>query len=219
MQMHAASVRTLSRLGLMAAVGVPLVYFGSQVVAAPFYPDYSFLANSASQLGSDRSRLPAVLNTGAIVTGLLALLAAYGFIRVLPAIGSRRLWALLAGISLVSTGLAAIWAGIFHMPDPRHNPGALGAGTFAGPFLLFIAVWPLPHARGLKLYLAGNLVAFAALAPILGGATAIDLRLYAGLFQRLAACVFYLPIGVVGYIALRRVSRVGPIQNAPNTAT
>jgi hypothetical protein len=189
----------------MAAVGVPIVYFGSQVLAAPFYPDYSFLANSASQLGSDRSRLPAVLNTGAIVTGLLALLGAHGLTRALPAIGARRVFAVLVGISLVSIGLAAIWAGTFHLPDPRHNPGALGAGAFACPFLLLLAVWPLPQARGLKIYLAGNVVAFAALAPILGGATAIDLRLYAGLFQRMAACVVYLPIAVMGYFALRRV--------------
>lgn len=219
MQIHAFPVSTFSRLGLMAAVGVPIIYFGSQVVAAPFYPDYSFLANSASQLGSDRSRLPAVLNTGAIVTGLLALLGAYGLTRALPAIGARRFWALLVGISLVSTGLAAIWAGTFPMPDPRHNPGALGAGTFAGPFLLLLAGWPLPRARGLKIYLAGNLVAFAALAPILGGATAIDLRLYAGLFQRLAACVVYLPIGIVGYVALGRVSRAKPTPEAPQTGT
>lgn len=213
------SSETLSRVGLIAAVGVPIIYFGSQVVAAPFYPDYSFLANSASQLGSDRSDLPAVLNTGAILTGLLALLGAYGLTRTLPTIGVRRVWASLVGLSLVSTGLAAIWAGTFHLPDPRHNPGALGAGTFAGPLLLLLAVWPLPQARTLKVYLAGNLLAFAALAPILGGATALDLQSYGGLFQRLAACVFYLPIGVVGHFAIGRVSRMRSARESPHPAT
>lgn len=33
---------------LMAAVLVPVVYFGAQVLAAPYFPNYSILTTSAS---------------------------------------------------------------------------------------------------------------------------------------------------------------------------
>ncbi len=43
---------------LRFAIAVPLLYYGIQLVAAPFFPDFSFLGTTASELGSDRSVRP-----------------------------------------------------------------------------------------------------------------------------------------------------------------
>ena len=46
----------LASLGF--AIAVPLLYYGVQLVAAPFFPDFSVLSTTASELGSDRSPRP-----------------------------------------------------------------------------------------------------------------------------------------------------------------
>ncbi|HET6331169.1 MAG TPA: DUF998 domain-containing protein [Holophagaceae bacterium] len=203
-------ISTTIRLGLFAAVAVPALYFGAQLAAAPFYPGYSFLTNSASMLGSDRSTLPAVLNTGALLTGIAALMAAYGLFRSLSAVGARSIWSWLVALSVVSTGAASLWASAFHLPDPRHNPGALGAGMFAGPVLFLLALWPVQQAKGLKIYLVLNLLIFALLIPVMAGFAGINLAHYGGLLQRFAAAVLYIPIGVVGHSLLRRTKQSNP---------
>jgi hypothetical membrane protein len=74
--------RKIQRFSLCCGVLVPLVYFGAQLAAAPFYPGYSFLVNSASQLGSDASTFPALFNGGAIGIGIfVGLLTAFWAVR------------------------------------------------------------------------------------------------------------------------------------------
>lgn len=192
-----------SRLALGAAVMVPVLYFGAQIAAAPFYPGFNVLTDTASQLGSDRSRLPAVLNAGAILTGVAGIVGAAGFARALPAFGAGRAWAALAALCALSSGAAAIWAGCFPLPDPRHNPGALGSGTFLAPLVLLAAVWKLREARGLRTFLLASLGAVLLLAPVLSGATPIDRARYAGLLQRAAALLLHLPPAMVALHLLR----------------
>jgi len=196
-----------TRACLWAAAAVPVLYFGAQIAAAPFFPGYRFLTDSASLLGSDRSTLPQILNTGAFLTGVAALAAAYGVFQGLRALGSRSVWSWLVALSIVSTGVSSIWASIFHLPDPRHNPGALGAGTFLGPLAFLLAFWSLRCARHLRIYLAINLAAIAVLVPIMAGLTGVDLQRYGGLLQRCVAAVFYVPIGVIGWFLLRQGRR------------
>ena len=47
---------------LRFGIAVPLIYYGIQALAAPFYPDYSVLGNTASELGSDRSKHAVIFN-------------------------------------------------------------------------------------------------------------------------------------------------------------
>ena len=75
------------RLALKAGVSVPVIYYGGQLVAAPVYAGYSFLAQVASELGSDSSSLPAVFNTSAFLTAAAMALAAWGYIEGLRRIG------------------------------------------------------------------------------------------------------------------------------------
>lgn len=52
-----------TRASLGCAIAVPLLYYGVQIVAAPFFPDFSVLSTLASDLGSDRSTRPWVFNS------------------------------------------------------------------------------------------------------------------------------------------------------------
>lgn len=195
--------RKIQGSSLWCGVLVPLVYFGAQVAAAPFHPDYSFLVNSASQLGSDASTLPALLNGGAILSGVLGLLSAYGIGTGLQAAGAKPWFAWLCAACSVSVGAAAIWAGLHPMPDPQHDPGALGIGMFLGPLALIAAFWNVRDGRAMRGYLWFTLVAFAALVPVMSGITLVDLNRYGGLMQRIAALVLYLPPAVTAWWLMR----------------
>ena len=203
--MNALSTKErLTRVALGMGIAVPLLYFGVQFIAAPFYPGYSFLRQPASMLGSDLSTHPAILNVGAVITGVITLIASLGFLCALRLIGTHPVIAWLTCLALVSSGLSSIWAGVFHMPDPRHNSGPLGIGTFLLPVLFAAAFWKLKDARMLRLYLFVNLLLMVALVPIMSGAAGIDMSNYGGLLQRIAALTLFPPIGVVALFLLRK---------------
>jgi len=202
-------VRTLVFVALACGVTVPVLYFGTQLVATPFYPDYSFLRNVASELGSDRSSQPSVFNTGAILTGLACLAFAIGFPIALRRAGGNLIVGCAVAVAGVSCGAGSIWAGLFPLPDPRHNPGPVGVGMFLMPLLFAVASWTVRGGWWLRWYLLANLIAFATLIPIMSGTVGMDTREYGGLLQRVAASVVFLPFGVVGVALGRRLRASG----------
>lgn len=197
------AVPTSMRLSLLAGAAVPLLYFGAQAFAAPFFPDFSFWAHTASLLGSDLSKRPSILNSGAALTGAAALAASYGLFRALRNQGVWLVVTVLVAACSVSMGLASLWAASHPLPDPRHSPGALGAGMFAAPFLVLLASFALPRAAGLKQYLVANLFVFFLVASLYAGLFSIDLRLYGGAVQRLGALVMLVPVAVLCIWLLR----------------
>jgi hypothetical protein len=191
------------RLSLQAGAAVPLLYFGTQTLAAPFFPNFSVLTHTASELGSDLSSQPGILNGGAALTGAAALAASYGLYRGLRNQGVWLAVAILVAASSVSMGLGSMWAASHPLPDPRHSPGALGAGMFAAPFLALLACLALPHAARLRRYLVANVLVFFVVASLYAGLISIDLRLYGGAVQRLGALVMLVPTAVLCIWLLR----------------
>ena len=192
-----------TRACLWAAAAVPLIYFGAQAAAAPFYPNFSFALHTASELGSNLSSHPNILNAGAAISGSLSLIGAWG---LFDALRSRSVWlvlALLVAACCASFGLASLWAASHPLPDPAHNSGALGAGMFAAPFVVFLASLRLTRAKPLRIYLAANIVAFLLVACIYSGLVPVDLPQYAGAVQRLGAFVMLLPSAVLAFWLLR----------------
>jgi hypothetical membrane protein len=181
---------------------VPIVYFGAQLLAAPFYPGYSFLRQAASELGSDRSDRPGILNAGAMLTGIAAIVAACAMPVALPREKSPRFLAWLTAVAMISMGIGAIWAGVNPLPSPRHNSGPIGAGMFFVPLLFAIALWR--RGGALRVYLLVNVALFVLLVPLMSGASGIDVNPFRGFLQRIAAAVLYVPIGVVSAALLRR---------------
>lgn len=216
MSQEPADRLTLATLGIGALV--PVFYFGSQLVAAPFYPGYSFVRDATSLLGSDRSTFPMLLNGGAILTGCAGLIGALGILRGLRALRVAPALAWLTALAVTSIGAAAIWAGLFPLPNPRHNPGLLNAGMFVAPVLLLAALWR-PAPRSLRIYLAINLVLFLSLVPVVSGAAGIETQGLGGLLQRLITIVVFVPLGVVSTFLLRAGRDPGhPTRAEPGSA-
>jgi hypothetical protein len=186
----------VTKAALVVGVAVPLLYFGSQLATVPIYPGYDFVRQVASELGAPPSRAPWIFNSGAILTGVATLVAAYGYGRALPRVGAPRVTIVLLVAALVASGLAGIQAGSFPLPDPRHNPGWLGLGLFAMLPLLALAFMKAPRARGFRLYLLASALLFLLQFPLREGVGGFEPATSGGLLQRLLALAVYPPIGV-----------------------
>ena len=200
----------LVEAGLVAGIAVPIVYFGTQAAAMAFTPGYDLFTEAASRLGADGAPAAGLFNTGAIVTGLATLASAWGIGRGLVLAGAGRVLASLSALALVSSGLASLNAGFFHLPDPRHNPGWLGAGMFLFPILGALASWRIPGASRLRLLLLACLLGLAAVAPFMAGVTGLDRAAWGGFLQRLVALALLLPVAFTSAWLLRQIrSRPG----------
>jgi hypothetical protein len=87
----------------------------------------------------------------------------------------------------------AIKAGMFPMPDSRHNSwGVLQNFVIITPFFLLMGVWKRGHSWGLRLYLLLSVTLLFLLVPL-------DSRLGRGTLQRLITVGSLLPVGVVAF--------------------
>jgi hypothetical membrane protein len=194
---------TLILLGM--GMAVPFLYFGIQLLTAPFYPGYSFVSNVASELGSDLSPHRTLFNAGLMLLGLVTLLAAVGFWRALQRLGARPLLAGLTGLVVAVNGVQTLWAGYFPMPDPRHGGHPLFIlNMILIPFLVTGVLWKQSGAL-LRAYLVATLLLITGMIPIMSGMTGLDTQTYRGLFQRLVTLAIFPPIGVGAYCLARRL--------------
>ena len=201
-QIHSDVLRTVA---LAAGITVPFLYYGAQLLAAPFFPGFSVFVHSASMLGSDLSTKPWILNTGAILSGIAGLATAFGFFHGLRSIGTHPVLVWLTTAALLSFGYGNIWAGSHPLPGPRHNPGPLAIGTFLLPVIFAAIFVKRDDARAMKIYTIANLLFMIAMIPIMSGAAGIDLRRYGGLTQRVSALAVFPPVAVVALYLMRRV--------------
>lgn len=191
--------RPQTTLMLWAAVAMPLLYFGVQLIAAPFYPGYHFATDTASMLGTSASLHPGIFNIGAILTGIAGLAGAFGLF-----LGLRRAapsWLrILIAIGVLSNGVMSLKAGLFPMPDPRHATWQfLLFPVLITPLLLLGATWRLTW---LRIYLLLNIIWLLCLIPFMMHRMAPIFP--EGVMQRLFALVIFVPVGVVAYALLQR---------------
>jgi hypothetical membrane protein len=190
--------RVITKLFLLAAAVMPVIFFGTQVAAAPFYPGYSFSQQSVSMLGTHFSRHPWIFNIGETLTGLAALAGAVGLYQVFRT-KTHFLISVLIGFSVACIGIMAIKAGMFPMPDSRHNSwGVLQNFVIITPFFLLMGIWQRGHGWGLRLYLLLSVTVLFLLVPL-------DSRLGRGTLQRLITVGSLLPVGVVGFFFWREL--------------
>jgi hypothetical membrane protein len=193
---------------LYMGVAVPILYFGIQLLATPFFPNYNFVDHVASLLGSDLSTFPAIFNIGAIVTGILACIASFGFLRALQKLGVHWLLAWLICAVLLSAALGNLWAGIFPMPDPRHSANPFAIGLFATPFLLPLVLWKLRNSKFIEIYFLVNILLFIVLVLSKSGVMPLELFNHEGIFQRTFAFVAFAPIGVSAYMLAQQLKNI-----------
>ena len=184
------------RRALAFGASTPLLYFGTQAIAARGTPGYSVIRQPASDLGIAGSAMAALFNIGALCTGAACLGAAFGMYTALRrrATGTGR--TTLACLAVASCGVGAIAAGWFPLPDARHGGGAFGAGIFAVPLLLALCAGSESDTLRRR-YFRVNLALFIVSGLCLSGATGLDANRYAGLFQRLLAVTVFVPVGVL----------------------
>jgi hypothetical membrane protein len=204
---------TLASLGF--AIAVPLLYYGVQVVAAPFFPDFSVLGTIASELGSDRSTRPWVFNAGMILTGIAALVGSIGLQRALRRLGAHPIVAWLTLLAVAGTGLSALWGGIYPLPDPRHGGHpSLGIAILAVPFVLSLALWRLGVSRAIKAYLIATIVLLLVMLPMM--MIGLNMHAYEGLLQRIFALTIFVPIGVAAFVLARWIGAAPSGSGAPH---
>jgi hypothetical membrane protein len=154
-----------TRLMLCAAVTVPLLYFGVQLIAAPCYPGYSFATDTASMLGTAASRHPGIFNNGAILDGIAGFFGAAGLFLGLSSVASRWLRALIA-IGVFCNGVLSLKAGLFPTPDPRHASWQfLLFPILITPLLMLAAMWRT--SVWLRLYLLVDIVCLLLMLPMM----------------------------------------------------
>jgi hypothetical membrane protein len=197
---------SLTSVCLLAATAMPILYFGTQVVAAPFYPGYSFSQHSVSMLGTHFSQYPWIFNVGAMLTGFAAIGAAIGLYRSFRGRTNIILSGLIA-LAVAFTGVMCIKAGVFPMPDPRHNSwGFLQNFTIIAPFLMLIGLWKRGRSVGLRTYLIFSITFLLLLVPLMNRRNSIS-WLGGGTLQRLIAVGTLVPVGVIGFFFRRELLR------------
>jgi hypothetical membrane protein len=195
--------RPITKLFLLAAAVMPVIFFGTQIVAAPFYPGYSFSQQSVSMLGTHFSRHPWIFNAGGTLTGLAALAGAVGLYQIFRT-KTHFLLSMLIGFSVACIGIMTIKGGMFPMPDARHNSwGVLQNFIIITPFFLLMGLWKEAHSSGLRLYLLLSVTLLFLLVPL-------SSRLGRGTLQRLITVGSLLPVGVVGFSFWREL-RIGAL--------
>jgi hypothetical membrane protein len=190
---------------LDAGLAVPLLYYGVQALAALFFPEFSFAGTTASELGTDLSKHPAVFNYGTLLQGVACLIASIGFLRAFGRLGTHPILGWPTSIAVAIGALGSLWAGYYPLPDPRHGgqPAFLVALLLL-PVLFAIALWKRGHPA-LRAYLVANLVLLAVMIPIMSGMTGLDTHTYRGLFQKLFALTVFPPIAVAAFVLARRI--------------
>ena len=198
-RVHSSPFRQVTIWALYAAIAMPVIYFGTQLVAAPFYPDYSFSQDTASMLGTTESHHPWIFNLGAMLTGVAGLVGAFGLFRALRTVTGTALAGLVA-LTVVANGVLSVKAGVFPMPDPRHASWQfLMPAIIATPLLLLAALWR--QGVALRAYLLCNTVALISMVPLMMHRMA---PVFAeGTMQRLFALVVFVPVGVAAYALVR----------------
>lgn len=191
------------RMGLLAGIFVPVLYFGVQVLLAPTFPGYSFLRDEASLLGSDLSHFAPVFNGAAVLSGVCAILAALALFvaeRGMTPVLLRILLGLVPGVA----GLGNIWAGLLPMPHPLHASNPSTPALIALPFVMLAMGLVSLSFRGLRVYLVINALVVVLLVPMMAGLVPVDLAGFQGLLQRILAACIFIPVGVVCWHRLRQ---------------
>jgi hypothetical membrane protein len=189
---------------------VPVLYFGTLLVAASTWPGYSHVTRYASELGSAEAPAPWIFNRGIMLMGATCVLAALGFGAALRDVAGRRTLAIVAATCVALFGVGMFLGGMFPMPDPRHGGFGLALALVPAPLLMALAVRPAPRHRGLALFLVASFVLMAALLAVMMGVGGLVTRANVGLWQRANALTMFPWMGIAAWALLRRPGRPSP---------
>lgn len=145
------SVGNLLRIGLV----VPAIMVADVIVAQHLFPGFDAGAQFISELGGPEAPNPAIFNVGMVLAGLAGIAAGGGFAHALEDAGGRRRVSAFAGLWVAMTGLGALFAGLFHWPDPMHRACGVGLAIQFAPLFTAWALWGKPQHRRLAHFSLG----------------------------------------------------------------
>lgn len=192
-------------LSLRIGVIVPFLYFGTVILSALTYPNYSHVRQYASELGSANARYPYIFNVGIVLTGLATLVSLTGFRTALRTLRSNETTTWLFLVSLAAFGIGMVMGGLFPMPDPRHGAFGVGFGVHAASALLAALLWRTRTSRPLRIYFVMTAVAGVLMLAIMMGVGSFVTRANVGAFQRLYALANIPWIGIASYALLQHL--------------
>jgi hypothetical membrane protein len=166
------------------AVAVPILYFGTVLVAAATWPAYSHVTRYASELGGPEAPHPAIFNIGIIVMGAVCVLSALGLHSTARRFGGRPLFVFLAALCVALFGVAMVMGGSFPMPDERHGAFGLGFAQVFAPLFLALALRGRAGLSSLNALLVASFVLMVATMVVMMGVGHLVTRANVGLWQR-----------------------------------
>lgn len=200
---------SFARRLLPLGIAVPLLYFGTLIVASLTWPGYSHVTRYASELGGPEAPLPWVFNGGIITMGVVCVFAAIGFGAGLRQATGRTGLAVAAAIGLALFGVAMMMGGWFPMPDERHGAFGLAFAVVPAPLLAALALRGHPRWSGLAMFLTVSFVLMAGVLAVMMGVGGLVTRANVGLWQRANALSMFPWIGVAAWQLDRGLARAG----------
>lgn len=175
----------MRRILTRALIAAPLCYYFGLFAGAAAYPGYDHMTRYASELGAADAPYPIIFNASIIACGMAAIAGAIGLALTLNAMNRRWGWAAAAGAVLALWGASMITGGLFPMPDERHGAFGLGLVAPLAPLFTLLALWSVPHAPRMKVFLALIFVGSLAVLAIMMGVGGLVRLSNVGAWQRL----------------------------------
>jgi hypothetical membrane protein len=196
---------------LYAAIAVPVIYYGTLLVASALYPGYSHVTQYASELGSPSATYPGVFNGGTLLGGVAGLIGAIGVHRALRSVDVGPVLAALLALAIIMHALGMLFGGWFPMPDERHGGYGLGMGVVFGPPLAALALRRAPaDLRWAVWLLAVNAAAIVVMLAVMMGVGELVTRANVGLLQRAFSLTVFPWLAVLAGVLLQWRRRNSP---------
>ncbi len=171
-----------------AAAGL---YYLTLILVGASSPGYSHSSQFASELGMAGAPNARLFNALVTLQGLLLIGTGLGFGMALRRLTQRPVLAVSAGLFVGFFGVSYLFAAAFPLPDLRHGAFGIALLTFLVPWML---AWTWRRQPGARLMVALQTIATPAIlatALIQGGLFGLADASNQGLYQRVAATIFY----------------------------
>lgn len=195
------------RFLLLLGIAVPVLYFGTVLVAASTWPAYSHVTRYVSELGGPEAPKPWLFNAGIMSMGVICILAAAGFGSALRRLGGRGALSRIAAVCVALFGVSMVMGGAFPMPNSLHGAFGLGFALVPAPVFMALALRSNSRLGGLRALLWASAALMLVALGIMMGVGHLVTRANVGIWQRINALAMFPWLGVSAWWLRRELGR------------